>query len=1386
MIAKDGTQARPPVPQFRPEFARPDSSSIKMPDLRFSKIDLGSDLEAIGDTGWQKEPVPPANRQRGEQRKSRLGLFGGSNRNSAAASSDDLLGAPRSLASSQARASSTTNLASPMQYSPNSNTDPFAAYHSLPRSATTAVVDKHKVLESAAVAMNRQVPAKAPPKHSTNFQPPPIDKKVQKQREKQRMLLEKELALKEKERVKLIAKEEKEAAKREKVDIALQKRRSKADLASAKRKSEADAREAAKKKSENDLRDAALRKKEAEARDAAKKKSEANLREAAAKKKEADAREAIKKKSEADIRATMKKKSEADAREAANKKSEADLRDASRRAKEVETRESASNKKKSIEIDPRQAAKKKSMPGARDSVMAKSDASAREVVNKNGTGTHEVVTKKTELERSVAPRPISTSVLAATPSPVSASASPALDSSTKAHASEGKGASSSSLSTNSRKVSADRSPQSIKLATSDETQAESNQGMHPPPRSPARASVKADATKAKSPEERSFRFPPNNEDLSRPTNPKDWQARDNSQVHKPPMQAAQGDDGLRSAGKMSDDQMASRPNKLQTTSSSEGGTTSSTIGDGPRRSLETNTSYEDNSAYGSEENFEDARRSPVQPGPRPRRDEERHEHEQVRLSVALDNEVQHQRSDSKASQHSTFSAMLLASRPGGAADRAAEAKPAHTPEPDALPRPTAVQMAQEATQSAASAAFSVRPEPQTILRRIRERVPLALKRRSVQPELIVHGNGWRTHGVVDKERCQEYWRTVEETIKVSRAKQTPTEEEEEELSDKDAEAGEDAKNLTKKEPEIEYVDEKIEVRYNDLFNYLWTATTPDVSERVLAQLDVADIKALRQTSRDVRLAVTAQREYIVRRFLTPIGYRTWSPSKGTTTSSRARYTNQAGVNVTKDACPISFDDLEAFLISSDLLPEYSLVAKDFVANRHEMDRAIPQLARASTRAYNRVLTRLRLQPVYKLPANTKSPSIKSPSSPRAALKHDHAAITRQNSYYQLRKSSMPTDPFPSELHLNLQQSTLLDGKLPPLKLSSPLEDSKPLSPFSTSPLQSSPPSMSPVAASPTLPSMQANDEGTTIRKDANSVAAKSNIMPSASHSHDPSQPELVSPWKPGRAAHFRVWVPPQDPNGWLSDDELALCEQELYKAGIWNFLKRGDVVWDVAVGDKMNEGKYVFDGQYLRDLSFAYDVIGHLPAWLNVVQYSPFYWHNIIKSSTPQPVVHLDISPWREQILGSLRLVQDQVEASASGRARYRIAKWLYRSAANVASGQIISKMNGALEVVDEHWNGRIVIETEGTAEAAKLLVECCAGVDATPQAKTALLAKVMGNQDAADKMMNTYDTNRPAYYSSYTSHTNNLQGPSSHGQQNTAPWAIMRERSRPGLIWIR
>lgn len=647
---------------------------------------------------------------------------------------------------------------------------------------------------------------------------------------------------------------------------------------------------------------------------------------------------------------------------------------------------------------------------------------------------------------------------------------------------------------------------------------------------------------------------------------------------------------------------------------------------------------------------------------RPRRDEERAERAQSRLSMNLDGEMEanagqqqqtHQRADSK------FGALLAGAK-------------------------TATHQHNKNSSGKGSSILDMdderrmrRPSTPPRRQRERERVVPAVKREP-NPDLIVYGFGWKTHGLADSSLIQSHDRFETVAVQVPKSVYHVKKERGEDGKEADANKEEEESQSEDEDEEvqIEYEEEMHDVRYNDLFELIWTSTTPDVTQRLISHLDFADIKALRQTCSNIRFTLSSHREMIISRYLACVGYTSWKATTATTVNPK---TGKRVTTVSRDPCPLSFTDCEAFLLSHDLLPEYAAVGKEYAMAPTEMDPRLPRLARATTRAYNRVLTRLRLQPTFRVPTppgggsssyTSSRPPQPSPSGSRLSASPSHSplgspiaasGLPRANSYY----------PSPS----HSQNGGLSPGALPNASL-----------PTLTSPVLASP------RGSPNgSPNLDVGSFGAQQSPQLEGEAASMITLP--------------SPYKPGRAAQFRVWVPALDSSGWLSDEELTLCEGELYRSGIWNLLRRGDVVWDVAIGDSLNEGKFVFDGHYLRDLSYAYDVAGHLPSWLNSLIFPPSYWHNVLRSSTSQPVIYLDVSPFKDQILSSLRLVQDHVD-SVSPQGRYRIAKWLYRAVATTTAGQIISQMDQSLQVVDSGWHGKIVIETEGKSQEESKVLE--------------------------------------------------------------------------------
>lgn len=99
----------------------------------------------------------------------------------------------------------------------------------------------------------------------------------------------------------------------------------------------------------------------------------------------------------------------------------------------------------------------------------------------------------------------------------------------------------------------------------------------------------------------------------------------------------------------------------------------------------------------------------------------------------------------------------------------------------------------------------------------------------------------------------------------------------------------------------------------------------------------------------------------------------------------------------------------------------------------------------------------------------------------------------------------------------------------------------------------------------------------------------------------PSFPELRQVkqpvYKAPRAPLLRVWVPTFRGESWMNDSEVIECERELWRSGkgVWSALRKADIVQNVAIESFGNCGRTIFDGRFLRDLSFEFDVIGHLP-----------------------------------------------------------------------------------------------------------------------------------------------------------------------------------------------
>lgn len=199
-------------------------------------------------------------------------------------------------------------------------------------------------------------------------------------------------------------------------------------------------------------------------------------------------------------------------------------------------------------------------------------------------------------------------------------------------------------------------------------------------------------------------------------------------------------------------------------------------------------------------------------------------------------------------------------------------------------------------------------------------------------------------------------------------------------------------------------------------------------------------------------------------------------------------------------------------------------------------------------------------------------------------------------------------------------------------------------------------------------------------------------------------------FKPGRAVVLRIWVPAA--GTWMTDAELVECEREIRRAGLWEHLQCGDLIRNVAISDIANEGVVIFDGRFFRDISYAHDPLGHLPSWLNGLAFSPSYFHNQLACTNGEPVVYLDLTSFLTAIHGNLALCKEKAAVTSPSGERYVVNCFMYRTFCEIVPGTMLGDTGGdgaaglgGIEIVHDDWTGKLVIETEGTAEAARELI---------------------------------------------------------------------------------
>ncbi|KAL4063835.1 hypothetical protein V8B97DRAFT_2053041 [Scleroderma yunnanense] len=306
-----------------------------------------------------------------------------------------------------------------------------------------------------------------------------------------------------------------------------------------------------------------------------------------------------------------------------------------------------------------------------------------------------------------------------------------------------------------------------------------------------------------------------------------------------------------------------------------------------------------------------------------------------------------------------------------------------------------------------------------------------------------------------------------------------------------------------------------------------------------------------------------------------------------------------------------------------------------------------------------------------------------------------------------------------------------------------------------------------------------NQKKTHARQDSSSTSTSAS---SCTCSH--LRPKFHSPlFRPNRTALLRVFVPSPD-GTWLSTGSVEECEAELRRSGtgVAKLLRVGDVVWDVALGDEGNVGRMVWDGGYLVDLDYKYSRLGELSPYFHSLAFSPSYFHRVIRigasaGHNPQanPIVYVDVSPWGKEISENLQLLQERSKTETPSGALHDVVLWVHRSSftirrpANSSNALAHSHLQETYPhlipraqrvpipnvpgfFVDPNWYGKVVVEAEGTNEGLVDLQERCGPGVFPPHVET-IAKKIRGTRDNA---------------------------------QAKKMWRVVRERSRPGEIFLR
>ncbi|KAI9608014.1 hypothetical protein H4Q26_005467 [Puccinia striiformis f. sp. tritici PST-130] len=245
----------------------------------------------------------------------------------------------------------------------------------------------------------------------------------------------------------------------------------------------------------------------------------------------------------------------------------------------------------------------------------------------------------------------------------------------------------------------------------------------------------------------------------------------------------------------------------------------------------------------------------------------------------------------------------------------------------------------------------------------------------------------------------------------------------------------------------------------------------------------------------------------------------------------------------------------------------------------------------------------------------------------------------------------------------------------------------------------------------------------------------------------------------GKVPVFRLWMPCASNR--MSKADLLKCEVEMLRSKVHSFFRIGDIFCNTAIGSSDNAGRLIYDGQHLHELQYVWDPVGHLPVRLaQYVSVSSVVYHHTIKSSNLNPIFYLDLTDYKEQLINSLSLASLNEPHKISHESSQE-GMHTYLGLIEIRAGAQTGEYNNHQEVIHPGWIGKLTIEIQ-VSSADKL---------------DHLILSRFNKSRLVDFLSPAFD---------HSSKETRCKVLSQMKAAQLSPWRVIRQKSSPGMVWIR